>query len=590
MSFGGNIDFDELYEAPSSDGLLQEKLNITHANDHETNYSSDEESSDDDDSAQQLPEGSLVQGVGPALSNLLKENHAAALPFSGCDDFEVMDQNDRKLLEDLKLENKRLKRQLRVVDPTIYFCDGNGPALEVIYLNSEFARLCKSKIEFFIADLLESYNQQRVPEDIPAVTLRNANVALSVKANKLLSDDASLHIQSSQVLSCSHLYEEFIMDSMGWPLTDDTAEQTLGYDPPMYSCAIDEVTDGALLTPEDEDKCPQPSKMNKGACFNCGESHSIADCKKPKNQNAINAARAKFAAQKVEMQAKNTRYHESKQVLELAANNKQGVVDMDPEVNHSKNSFKPGLISQKLRDALGLKDDQLPSYIYLMRDLGYPPGWYEMIKTASSGLSMLGKHGTEENIDGEEDGEIAEHGTSADTNYNEKNIVEYPGFNIEVPDGIIDEALEAGSQLPYMKNRHHKTSMIEEIQLLNVSSSSESKRHLSEDSQNKGQRNPKKQKTSHDSSMNDTQDTQELDNDEVFDISQLSSTGLSMSFDFGTPSHSETLSKIENLPSSEKWADGVIQHIPFENLPNSTGTYAKVNDILKKNKLKSKES
>ena len=36
--------------------------------------------------------------------------------------------------------------------------------------------------------------------------------------------------------------------------------------------------------------------------------------------------------------------------------------------------LKPGLPSEKLRRAMGLKQDQLPSYIYRMRSIGYPPG------------------------------------------------------------------------------------------------------------------------------------------------------------------------------------------------------------------------
>ena len=47
-----------------------------------------------------------------------------------------------------------------------------------------------------------------------------------------------------------------------------------------------------------------------------------------------------------------------------------------------------GLPSAQLRTALGLNDDQLPSYIYRMRELGLPPGWLKAAEIDHSGLSM----------------------------------------------------------------------------------------------------------------------------------------------------------------------------------------------------------
>ena len=49
--------------------------------------------------------------------------------------------------------------------------------------------------------------------------------------------------------------------------------------------------------------------------------------------------------------------------------------------------------SDGLREALGLRDDQLPPYIYQMRVLGYPPGWLEEARMATSGLALFDKHG-----------------------------------------------------------------------------------------------------------------------------------------------------------------------------------------------------
>lgn len=49
--------------------------------------------------------------------------------------------------------------------------------------------------------------------------------------------------------------------------------------------------------------------------------------------------------------------------------------------------------SNSLREALGLQQNQLPSYIYMMRQLGYPPGWLEATVQHTSGLAMFDRHG-----------------------------------------------------------------------------------------------------------------------------------------------------------------------------------------------------
>jgi len=50
---------------------------------------------------------------------------------------------------------------------------------------------------------------------------------------------------------------------------------------------------------------------------------------------------------------------------------------------------RPGVISEELRNALGLRPNQLPLHIYHMRVFGYPPGYLtEMIETRS-GITLF---------------------------------------------------------------------------------------------------------------------------------------------------------------------------------------------------------
>ena len=65
----------------------------------------------------------------------------------------------------------------------------------------------------------------------------------------------------------------------------------------------------------------------------------------------------------------------------------------------------------------------------------------------------------------------------------------------------------------------------------------------------------------------------------------------SMSLSFGTPVL-EGVTPIDgkNLPSADKFADGITEHIPFENLPNTTGRFAEVRrliDSARKTRLRS---
>ncbi len=44
-------------------------------------------------------------------------------------------------------------------------------------------------------------------------------------------------------------------------------------------------------------------------------------------------------------------------------------------IKYVLNVFLTGKISNELREALGLKNNQLPPFIYVMRKYGYPIGW-----------------------------------------------------------------------------------------------------------------------------------------------------------------------------------------------------------------------
>lgn len=79
-------------------------------------------------------------------------------------------------------------------------------------------------------------------------------------------------------------------------------------------------------------------KMN---CFNCKGNHNLRDCQLPRNQANISKNRKDFIVKHVKY---GVRYH----------------LNEEQKFSH----MIPGQLSQKLREALGLKDNELPKHIY----------------------------------------------------------------------------------------------------------------------------------------------------------------------------------------------------------------------------------
>lgn len=68
------------------------------------------------------------------------------------------------------------------------------------------------------------------------------------------------------------------------------------------------------------------------------------------------------------------------------------------------------------------------------------------------------------------------------------------------------------------------------------------------------------------------------------------SKNKSISKDFGTPIFMRTISK-EKLPDASSFGQGIEDHIPYENLPDATGSYSKMSKLIDKirNKIKKKK-
>ncbi|XP_049804290.1 zinc finger CCHC domain-containing protein 8 homolog isoform X2 [Schistocerca nitens] len=183
-------------------------------------------------------------------------------------------------------------------------------------------------------------------------------------------------------------------------------------DIPAYNQKFNEVLQ------KQEEKSDEKNTPNASVqtCFNCLGNHCLRDCPEPRRPATIARNRRDFM-NKHGNTPKVSRYH------------------MDEEQRFAR--FRPGEISRSLRKALGLSKHQLPRHIYRMRRLGYPPGWMEEARISHSGISLFDSEGQEVADPEDEDGEIVAKG-SKDT-YDMKKIISYPGFNVPCSPDIIDE-------------------------------------------------------------------------------------------------------------------------------------------------------
>ncbi len=148
----------------------------------------------------------------------------------------------------------------------------------------------------------------------------------------------------------------------------------------------------------------QRARRPKPSCFNCGAfDHNVQGCPMKLDSDRIRRSREQYQEQMAEACGYNdltqmnggygngneptSRYHEDSYQSSL---NDQVIIE------ERFRRFQPGVIGYELRQALGLRDNQLPMYIYNMRRCGYPPGWLREARVKKSGLQVF--HDNEEGI------------------------------------------------------------------------------------------------------------------------------------------------------------------------------------------------
>ena len=103
-------------------------------------------------------------------------------------------------------------------------------------------------------------------------------------------------------------------------------------------------------------------------------------------------------------------------------------------------TFSPGGdgVSSDLKEALGLGDSDIPSWIYSFREHGYPPEWLKMVQIMQSKKINIFHTKNDEHDENDEHEEPELLHDSSLSKFDSNKLITYPGFNYAVPDNKTD--------------------------------------------------------------------------------------------------------------------------------------------------------
>ncbi|GAB2225392.1 hypothetical protein Droror1_Dr00006184 [Drosera rotundifolia] len=160
--------------------------------------------------------------------------------------------------------------------------------------------------------------------------------------------------------------------------------------------------------------------VDDSRCFNCGSyNHSLKECPKPRNNNAVNSARKEHKSRRNQTPGSHnaSRYYQSSH---------GGKFD----------GLRPGALDAETRKLLGLGEFDPPPWLNRMREIGYPPGYLNPDdEDEPSGIVIFDD---EDKKDDEEEGEIQADPLEPPR----KKTVAFPGINAPIP-GNADKRLWA---------------------------------------------------------------------------------------------------------------------------------------------------
>lgn len=414
---------------------------------------------------------------------------------------------------DVKIIGEEIK-QLRTHLSKAHDNEWNGSVLQVLFKNDAFERKYRSKVEKFLKDLLEE------GEEFIVYHPPHANSEQEFEDNH-----QTFHID--KVDNDSHIINK--------------AKQSI----PVYSSQYEDtlkIID--TIVPEKA----KEEKVSMVTCFNCLGNHHMKSCPDKLNYSRINMNKKDILV------GSSVRYHTDEQ----------------------NSAYTPGTLSNELRNALGLKDNQLPQFIYYMRVIGYPPGWMSEAVREESGLSLY-------DLDGKATGDAAPPPSIKGTLYDGAKFIEFPGFNMPVPNGFQDEWNHL--KMPPLQAHQQLQEALKSPNIIFNCNVSKRKQCTSGNEDSKKHKNVEVKScspcTNEDSKRKSSYQQSDLNFGFKTPDSKPSNKRHSMSISVspGTPIL-EQGNPFQKLPDADKFAQGITEHLPFENLPDAVGSYEKMRGVI----------
>ncbi|XP_073011782.1 uncharacterized protein [Typha latifolia] len=179
------------------------------------------------------------------------------------------------------------------------------------------------------------------------------------------------------------------------------------------------------LTSLDGSANPERIEKEDSRCFNCGSySHSLKECTKPRDNVAINNAR---------------KQHKSKR--NQSAGNR-GQIRYYQKAPGKFDDLKAGFLGPETRECLGIGEYDPPPWFHRMQEIGYPPGYLDVVedKDEPSGITIYADEEVKEDY---EDGELPERDEPEPPE--RRMTVEFPGINAPIPENADHKRWESQS-------------------------------------------------------------------------------------------------------------------------------------------------
>lgn len=351
-------------------------------------------------------------------------------------------------------------------------------------------------------------------------------------------------------------YNKYSIDKVGKPVAQGETGIAEGWSIPIY---VNEFQNLLGLPFHEDNALAETNRIKRPRleCFNClATNHRVTECPVKVDHERINIHKRIFSNQSAQAlgQAElfSTRYTDD---------------------SKDYRGFKPGEISSQLKQALGVKDNQLPPYIYLMRELGYPIGWLLEAQVKKSDLELVHEQ------DGEE--KKLETPEKVVNEYDADRIVTYPGFNEPPPQGILDESDRYGVE------RYNKRLSKEEfLKTLNVRKKRSFHRRLKAEATAVEAQSDEEDKSSVEDGMIATEEELSQESEESKKSKQSEEECKPVIVIPGTPIISNP-TDVKHVPNWEKFSENICEHKPFdmENV-NASGSYQNIVKLTREFKTK----